>query len=347
MEEKTYKVTIGIPVYNVEKYIRLTMDSALAQTFESIEFLVLDDCGSDSSIDIIREYQNMHPRGKDIRIVRQPHNGGIGEARNKVVKEAQGRYLYFLDADDTIAPATIELLYGQAQKYDADIVYGSYQRIEEFNGETKKRDYSYPHIHFLKENEFAERVYQDYNFLQASTWNFLIDINVIRNNHLRFMDINYWEDFVFTMDLPIYITRAVLLPEITYYYYCRFGSLSNYQQRDYISKGEIQATIKAMEEIKAQSDLLRDKPYFAKRMNKVMLTCFYVTCAILKNQASINPHFSKREIRDVMSYPLSLCQVLNLRLWVLRNLMFYLLGQLSPVFFVPLVRYVGKRRGLI
>ena len=102
-----------------------------------------------------------------------------------------------------------------------------------------------------------------------------------------------------------------------------------------------------MEEIKAQSDLLRDKPYFAKRMNKVMLTCFYVTCAILKNQASINPNISKREIRDVMSYPLSLCQVLNLRLWVLRNLMFYLLGQLSPVFFVPLVRYVGKRRGLI
>ena len=59
-----YEVTIGIPVYNVEKYIRLTMDSALAQTFESIEFLVLDDCGSDSSMDIVREYQQTHPRGK-------------------------------------------------------------------------------------------------------------------------------------------------------------------------------------------------------------------------------------------------------------------------------------------
>jgi glycosyltransferase involved in cell wall biosynthesis len=91
-----YEVTIGIPVYNVENYIRLAMDSALSQTFESIEFLICDDCGTDSSMDIIREYQKTHPRVKDIRIVRQPQNKGIGEARNRIVKEARGRYLFFL-----------------------------------------------------------------------------------------------------------------------------------------------------------------------------------------------------------------------------------------------------------
>jgi glycosyltransferase involved in cell wall biosynthesis len=69
-----YEVTIGIPVYNVEKYIRLTMDSALAQTFDSIEFLVLDDCGTDSSLDIVREYQRTHPRGKDIRVLYNKRN---------------------------------------------------------------------------------------------------------------------------------------------------------------------------------------------------------------------------------------------------------------------------------
>lgn len=66
------EVTIGIPVYNVRNYIRLTMDLALAQTFESIEFLVLDDCGTDGLIGVVREYQQTHPRGKGIRIVRQP-----------------------------------------------------------------------------------------------------------------------------------------------------------------------------------------------------------------------------------------------------------------------------------
>lgn len=68
---KNYAVTIGIPVYNVEKYIRLTMDSALAQTFESIEFLIVDDCGTDSSISIVKELQETHPRGKDIHILYQ------------------------------------------------------------------------------------------------------------------------------------------------------------------------------------------------------------------------------------------------------------------------------------
>ena len=57
---KTYEVTIGIPVYNAEKYIRQTMNSALSQSFDSIEFLICDDCGTDRSMDIVREYQQSH-----------------------------------------------------------------------------------------------------------------------------------------------------------------------------------------------------------------------------------------------------------------------------------------------
>lgn len=67
-----YEVTIGFPVYNVEKYLRKTMESALSQIFESIEYLICDDCGTDSSISIVEEYQQKHQRGKDIHIVHQP-----------------------------------------------------------------------------------------------------------------------------------------------------------------------------------------------------------------------------------------------------------------------------------
>lgn len=65
-----YEVTIGFPVYNVEKYLRKTMESALSQIFESIEYLICDDFGTDSSI--LEEYQQKHQRGKDIHIVHQP-----------------------------------------------------------------------------------------------------------------------------------------------------------------------------------------------------------------------------------------------------------------------------------
>ena len=341
-----YEVTIGIPVYNVEKYIRLTMDSVLAQTFQNIEFLLLDDCGTDSSMDIIREYQQNHPRGKDIHIVRQPENGGIGCARNRIVDEAQGVYLYFIDADDAIAPNTIELLYEDAKKCDADIVYGSYERIEEFDGTINKTLFQYPDLQFLKEDEFADRVYSQYGFLQANTWNFLIKRDIYLKNGIRYKKVNYWEDFSTTINLPIYIHRAVLLSDITYFYYCRYGSLSNFEKRSHIDKEEIQKTINAMGEVKRSYKRVQSKPYFYKWMYKVMMTHFYMVCSILKNEIIISPAFTKREIRDVMKSPLSFAETSMLG-WRIRNLFFYLLGVMSPSLAVALIRMVARRRGLL
>ena len=71
-----YEVTIGIPVYRAAGYIEKTMESALSQTFPSIEFLVLDDCGGDGSMDVVERLQKEHPRGKDIRILRHEKNYG-------------------------------------------------------------------------------------------------------------------------------------------------------------------------------------------------------------------------------------------------------------------------------
>ncbi len=342
-----YEVTIGIPVYNVEKYIRLTMDSALAQTFPSIEFLVLDDCGTDGSMDIVREYQRNHPRGKDIRIVRQPKNGGLGCARNRIIEEARGKYLYHFDADDAIAPQTIELLHSTAVEYDADIVYASYERIEEFNGETRRTLFKYPRLQFFKENEFADRVYSDYGFLQASTWNFLIKTEIYIKNNLRHKLVNYWEDFSITIDLPTYVTRVIMLPDVTYFYYCRYGSLSNFNKRDHIDKSEILKTISAMNIVKQDSARIKDKPYFHKRMYKVMLTHFYMVCAILKNEKVISPSFTKRELRDMMCSPLSLSETLSLKGWKCKNLALFLLGILPPTISILIIRILGKNIGLI
>lgn len=342
-----YEVTIGIPVYNVEKYIRSTMDSALAQTYDSIEFLILDDCGTDKSIDIVREYIKKHPRGKDIRIVNQPHNMGIGKTRNRIIDETKGKYLFFLDADDAIEPNAIELLYENAKKYDADIVYGSYERIELFDGEMKKTAFRYPSISFLKENDFSDYVYSKYNNLQATTWNFLIKVDVLKNNNLRFDAVNYWEDFTFTMDLPTFITRAVLLHDITYFYYCRYGSLSNFQQRSHIDKAEILATIKVMNEVKAHSNRLRNMPYFHKRMMKVMKTHLYMACTIIKDEKIISPSFSNSEIRDIMRSPLSFIDILTLKGWRIRNMMLYILGVLPPTVSVYLMRRFAMRKGFV
>lgn len=342
-----YEVTIGIPVYNVEKYVRRMMDSALAQTFSNIEFLVCDDCGTDGSMEIIREYQQSHPRGKDIRIVRQPQNGGLGRARNRIIEEASGVYLYHLDADDAIAPNTIELLYKNAIKYNAEIVYGSYERIEEFGSQTRRVAYQYPAMFFDKEDTFAMFAYSSYDRLQCNNWNYLIDIDILRRNNLRVQPVNYWEDLSFTLDLPTYITRAVLLPDITYYYYCRLGSLSNFQKRKIIAKEEIVRTIQAVNQNKDNSDRIRQKPYFSGRMYKLMATDFYMACAILQKKDAISPSFSKREIRDIFKSPLTFGEILKFNKARKVILFIHIIGVLPPLISVSLVKIVGRLKKII
>ena len=342
-----YEVTIGIPVYNVEKYIRLAMDSALAQTFESIEYLICDDCGTDSSMDIIREYQKTHPRGKDIRIVCQPRNMGIGEVRNRIVKEAQGRYLFFLDGDDIITVNAIQLLYEAAQNNNAQVVYGSHRRIEFLDGKEKETLYQYSAMQFSKKDEFASWVYRCYDGIQATTWNILIDLAFLRSCNLHFEPISYWEDFAFMMLFPVYVSRAVLLPDITYTYYCRNHSLSNFQSRSQIKKSEIEMTCHAINKVKMQLYGFSDKFYFPRLFNKIVMTDFYLACAIFKNTDIINPSFSHREIHSLLQFPFSFMQCVKSVGRFYSNLLFIILSKFPSVLSVIIIKLLGKYKGLI
>lgn len=342
-----YEVTIGIPVYNVEKYIRMTLESALAQTFQDIEFLICDDCGTDASMDIVREYQQHHPRGRNIRIVRQPKNMGLGNARNRIIDEARGRYLYHLDADDAIAPNAIELLYRSAMEYDADMVYGSHRRIEEYDENMTTHDVCYPDMVFLEDGAFADYVYSNYKFLQANTWNFLIKKDIYTNNALLHQPVNFWEDFSITIDLPCYVTRVVLRSDITYYYYCRLGSLSHYGKRSTISRSEVDYTIGAMQTLKDRSRFLKQKPYFHKRMYKVMKTHFFMACAVMKADRSITPPLTHREIRNLMRSPLTFTETLRLPGWRFLNLSLYMLGVLPASISVGVIWLLGKMKHLL
>jgi hypothetical protein len=166
-------------------------------------------------------------------------------------------------------------------------------------------------------------------------------------NDIRHKAVNFWEDFSTTIDLPTYVTRVVLLPDITYFYYCRYGSLSNFSKRDHIAKDEILGTIGAMGQVKQGWQRVKDKPYFHKWLYKVMMTHFYIACTILKQSKSIEPSFTEREIRDVMRSPLTFSDLLYLKGWKCKNLSLYLIGALPAFVSVALVRLLGKSKGLL
>lgn len=343
----TYEVTIGIPVYNVENYIQESLESALEQSFPNIEFLICDDCGTDSSIAIVEDYQKTHRRGSDIRIIRQPYNMGIGCARNRIIEEAKGKYVFFMDSDDLLSPNTIELMHKHAKKLDLDIVFGSMEKVLLYDNARRVKNVDYKYRLFLVEDEFAMWAYEKYDRIQASACNFLIRRSIYIQNGIHFSPINYWEDFLTTMDLPSYVTRVVMLPDITYHYMCRYGSLSNYQMRDKIQKKEILQTMQAVTNVKNNYERVKNKLYFSKRMLKVMMTCFYLCCTVLKNWDIIEPKFEKRELRDFMCYPVSLTSVCTFRFPCFQHLFLFLMGKMPTSLFYVLIRTTAKLKGLM
>lgn len=119
-------ITVAIPVYNAEIYIDGALRSVLEQDFEGeYEIIVIDDHGTDRSMDVVRTLQNTHPRGHLIRVIRPERNVGQAKGREMALQAAQGRCFYMMDADDLILPHTLSYLYGLQRKHGADFVAGS------------------------------------------------------------------------------------------------------------------------------------------------------------------------------------------------------------------------------
>lgn len=126
-------VSIIIPVYNAEPYIRECLDSILNQTLTDIEVIAVDDCGADNSMSIVDEYAKKDNR---VRIIRQEKNMGPMIARENGYKESTSNYFFFCDSDDTLPPDALELLYNEAIATNADITIGNMIYIG-LNGEQK------------------------------------------------------------------------------------------------------------------------------------------------------------------------------------------------------------------
>ena len=339
-----YDVTIGVPIYNVEPYIARSLESALAQTYPSIEFLLVDDFSSDLSADIVRRFQINHPRGADIRLLSNPKNLGVSGSRNRIIDEARGEYLFFMDADDVIAENTISLLIQMIRQCQAEVAFGSYEKIE-ISG--LKTIYQYPDIQLLENDSLARFAYRKFGGIQASACNYLVKLSILRENHLRFIDVNYWEDLVFTFDLVTYIHRAVMSSQITYHYLCRENSLSHYQLRQEIDKDEILNNVKAIDVLKANTQRYSCKPYYPKRCYVVVMTYFYMICNILKRGKHIAPPFTYQELRNLMSHPATFKEICSFQHARFKNLLLFLIGKLPSFLCVETVRCLGKMKKLI
>ena len=120
------KVSVIIPVYNVEDYLKECLDSVLSQTLKDIEVICVDDCSTDDSLKILQEYANKDDR---IKIIKNEKNSGQGFSRNEGIKKATGEYIGFVDSDDWVDKKGLELLVDYLSKNDIDLVMNPFHMI--------------------------------------------------------------------------------------------------------------------------------------------------------------------------------------------------------------------------
>ncbi|MBQ6615925.1 MAG: glycosyltransferase family 2 protein [Thermoguttaceae bacterium] len=118
------KITVAIPVYNVEKYLRQCLDSVVNQTLKDLQIICVDDGSTDGSLAIVQEYAE---RDKRIEVYSKP-NEGLGITRNFVYPLIKGKYTYFMDSDDWLELDGLEHVYQLAEKYNADVVCLNYYK---------------------------------------------------------------------------------------------------------------------------------------------------------------------------------------------------------------------------
>lgn len=255
------KVSVIIPVYNAEKYLRQCLDSVIGQTLQEIEIICIDDGSTDRSLAILHEYENADSR---ITVLTQ-ENGYAGVARNYGMSVAKGEYLSFLDSDDYFEPSLLEKTYQQAKRIDADIVMCGAKRYHQKTGKTENMPWALD-MNYLPTKQPFSRKDIPYNIFQITTsapWSKLFKRAFIQAAEIQFQDTRNSNDLYFTAAALALADKIGYVNEPLVYY--RVGQSNTIQlQKDQSPKDFYKALCAVREKLQEQGLYLDLKESFLK-----------------------------------------------------------------------------------
>lgn len=241
------KVSVIIPVYNVENYLRKCLNSLVNQTLKDIEIIVVNDGTLDNSQEIINEYVKKYPK-KVVSIIQE--NGGQGAARNTGLLHAKGEYIGYVDSDDYVEENMYEELYKKAKEEDSDIVICG--------------------NNVVKENyEFLSKEDVDKEFLlgKMAVWNKIYKKNIIVDNKIQFRSKVWYEDLDFTMKVYFSSKKISYVDKPLYNYLLREGSTMN--------NNNIKRNLELIEAFDSLIDYCKDKKIYNKAKDEIEFLCIY------------------------------------------------------------------------
>lgn len=257
--DKSPSVSVIVPMYNVEKYVRICIDSILQQTFQDFEIILVDDASPDGCFELC---QKLYGNNDKVKFVRHEKNLGLGPARNTGIKHASGKYVYFVDSDDYILPEALEKFYDTAEKNNAQVVHanGWYELVQDDPEPVRKEDLKirwekYSTEGFLK----FDCVYRlEEHWKKYTTWSMawlcFCRRDFLEKNRIEFLPI-LSEDETFAIALYCLAERYYVMHEVFYVYRKRTGSIMSSKSIERFSDG-IRSIILGLNYVKGFLDVI-------------------------------------------------------------------------------------------
>lgn len=221
--EKT-RVSVIMPVYNAEQYLRQTLDSLLCRNETQFELICVDDGSTDGSLDILREYEAKDFR---VRVITQP-NGGAGAARNNGMQYARGEYLSFLDADDFFEPDMLRRAYDRAHTWNTDVTAFRCDQYFEQTGIFSSAKYTINESLLPLDQPFAGLDIQRdiFKAFVGWAWDKVFRTEFVRENGLRFQEQRTTNDMLFVFSAIVKAQRITTMPQVLAHHRRDNGTLS-------------------------------------------------------------------------------------------------------------------------
>lgn len=251
-------VSVIVPIYNTERFIERCLRSLFEQTLSDIEYIFVNDCTPDKSMNVLSEtLDNSYPQKKPhVKIVSHDKNKGLSAARNSGLSAATGQYVIFADSDDWVEQDAYAMMYRKAVEQDYDIVWSDYF-VNESGKETYKKQYFYPDkidcIRALLSGS-----------MHGSTWNKLVRRNLYTDYNISYTDgLLIWEDMIASVKLFYVSSRIGYLSEGCYHY-VQYNTCSITQSCN--GKPRIQHMINCTAEIDRFLSAQNDRNRFEKEL---------------------------------------------------------------------------------
>ena len=210
------KISIIVPMYQVEQYLAICLKSITDQTMtDGVECILVDDCGSDRSLFIAKDFIEHYQGNVLFRIVEREKNGGLSAARNSGIDVASGEYVYFLDSDDEITPNCLEIMWSLVEKYGkVNLVQGAFFEDEKYANSISNIEFPEFCTCQAEIKTFLLQYLGDIVGAQSR----LINLSFLKEHHLYFEEGIIHEDNLWTFFLSKYVRTMAYCDVCTYYH---------------------------------------------------------------------------------------------------------------------------------